>query len=252
MNQKVLITRPAGRADNLLKAFAAAGLEGVHAPIIDFKFESSTDLVSAVEDLAHGEFDWLILTSATTVQALKALPQWAELPAKQEFRAAAVGHKTASAAAAAGLEVELIADGSAAAILAVFPPQQQGADGLAQRIFYPVSSAAPAHLETALRLADYEVQRETAYRPRVQELPAAVLEELQSGGFAAVVLTSAMIARQVASLKPHESTIFVAIGEPTAKAAKAAGLKVAEISKTADDAGLVAATLLALKAKPGR
>lgn len=244
---KVLVTRPAGRAEALISGLATAGISAVHAPLLDFKFEQHADLKAAVEDLAHGDFDWLVLTSATTVKALQALPEWAQLPAQQEFRAAAVGEKTAAAARAAGLAVELIAEGSAAAILEVFPPNQVGGDGLPQRIFYPVSSAAPAHLETALRLAEYEVQRETAYRPQVQELPAEVLQELQSGGFKAVILTSAMIARTVATLQPASGTKFVAIGQPTAKAARAAGLEISCIAQSADDAALVAATIEALK-----
>lgn len=242
----VLITRPEGRGDALIAELEARGLEVTHSPFIEFAFESDSDIREAVRDLAHGEFDWLLLTSVTTVQALTALPEWAELPAVQEFRAAAVGEATAAAAREAGIEVQTIAAGSAESLITVFPPHQQAGDGLEQRIFYPVSSAAPPQLELALRMAGYQVQRETAYRPKTISQPREVVDNLAAGGYAAVVATSPMIVRSLAQLAINERTKIIVIGKPSHDAAVSVNLPVAEVAKSPDAAALAEAVQAAL------
>ncbi len=244
---KVLITRPAGRGDGLAAELEARGFEAVHSPFIEFAFESDADIRDAVTDLAHGEFDWLLLTSATTVQALTSLAEWAQMPAEQEFRAAAVGEVTAKAARDAGLEVELIAQGSAESLITVFPPNQQGPDGLEPRILYPVSSAAPPQLELALKMAGYAVQRETAYRPKTVSQPREVVDGLSAGGFDAVVVTSPMIMRALSQLSIQEDTKIVAIGKPTNDAAVSLNIPVAGVAKKPNDAGLADAVKAALE-----
>ena len=237
----VLIPRPAQRGEVLVKELEARGFDSIHSPFIEFAFESDSDIREAVRDLALGEFDWLLVTSVTTLHALRALPEWGQLPAVQEFRAAAVGEVTARAAREAGLEVTVIAQGSAASLIDVFPPGAQGGDGLAQRIFYPVSSAAPAQLEMALRAAGYDVQRETAYRPKTIPQPRDVVDALATGGISAVVVTSPMIMRALAQLSIHESTKIVVIGEPTRVAARHSNIPVAAIAAEPHDAALAEA-----------
>lgn len=245
----VLITRPAGRADSLAAELSQRGYEAVHSPFIEFAFESDSDIREAVSDLAHGEFQWLLLTSATTVAALEALPEWAELPAEQEFQAAAVGEVTAQAAREAGLEVEVIAAGSAESLISVFPVNQQGPDGLEPRVLYPVSSAAPPQLELALKMAGYAVQRETAYRPKTVKQPVEVIDGLAAGGFDAVVVTSPMIMRMLSQLSIQVDTKIVAIGKPTRDAAIDLNLPVAAVAKVPNDQGLADAVDAALAGK---
>lgn len=244
---KVLITRPAGRGDGLAKELEARGFEPLHSPFIEFRYETDADLTEAVTDLAHGEFQWLLLTSATTVKALTALPEWAQMPAEQEFRAAAVGEVTAQAARDAGLEVELIAQGSAQSLISVFPPNQQGPDGLEPTILYPVSSAAPPQLELALKMAGYSVQRETAYRPKTVPQPREVVDGLAAGGFAAVVVTSPMIMRALSQLSIQEDTKIIAIGKPTHDAAISLNIPVAAVAKEPNDAALAEAVDTAMR-----
>lgn len=246
MTKPVLITRPAGRGEKLVSLLEARGLSAEHSPFTEFVFETDSDLREAVADLARGEFDWLLLTSVTTIKALQALPEWAQLPAKQEFRAAAVGETTAAAAHAAGLDVQMIAQGSAASLIEVFPVNKPGGDGLPQRIFYPVSSAAPAQLETALRMAGYDVQRETAYRPKTITQSHDVVDSLAAGGYSAIVATSPMIVRALSQLAIHESTKLVVIGKPSYDAAIAAGLPMAEVAATPNDEALANAVAKAL------
>ncbi|MDO5645834.1 MAG: uroporphyrinogen-III synthase [Dermabacter sp.] len=243
----VLITRPEGRASGLVRELAVLGIPAVHSPFIEFRCESDTDLREAVQDLARGEFQWLLLTSATTVSALTMLAEWAELPAVQEFRAAAVGEKTAQAAREAGLEVSLIAQGSAASLIDVFPPNQQGPDGLPPRILYPVSSAAAPQLELALKVAGYDVQRETAYRPKTVPQPREVVDGLASGAYSAVVATSSMIVRALGQLSVAESTKLVVIGTPSHDAALSVNLPVAAVATSPNDAALAQAVKEALE-----
>lgn len=250
MTAPVLVTRPKGRGDGLVAELNARGFEAVHSPFTEFSFETDADLRDALSDLAHGEFDWLLLTSVTTVKALRALPEWSELPAVQEFKAAAVGEATAAAAREAGLEVETIAQGSAASLIDVFPVNQHGGDGLAQRIFYPVSSAAAPQLELALRMAGYDVQRETAYRPKTIPQPRDVVDNLAAGGFSAVVATSPMIVRALSQLAIHESTKLVVIGKPSEEAAISVNLPVAAVAKDPSDRALAEAVAEVLGKDP--
>lgn len=83
------------------------GAVPVIAPLINFA--PSTDqetLERALADLASGIFDWVTLTSATTVDVLYAYR--AQIPATT--RVAAVGETTATALAAVGYRVDLVPD----------------------------------------------------------------------------------------------------------------------------------------------
>ncbi|GAA4073799.1 hypothetical protein GCM10023065_30540 [Microbacterium laevaniformans] len=85
----------------------AQGAVPVIAPLINFA--PSTDqatLEQALADLAAGAFDWVTLTSATTVDVLYAYR--AVIPAST--RVAAVGETTAAALAAVGYRVDLVPD----------------------------------------------------------------------------------------------------------------------------------------------
>ena len=74
-------------------------------PMINFApTDDAPALEAALADLAAGEFDWMTVTSATTVDVLSA--QRAVVPAST--RVAAVGETTAAALVAAGYKVDLV------------------------------------------------------------------------------------------------------------------------------------------------
>jgi uroporphyrinogen-III synthase len=96
----------------------------VIAPLINFAPSTDqTTLETALADLAAGAFDWVTLTSATTVDVLYAYR--AQIPAAT--RVAAVGETTAAALSAVGYRVDLVPDednsaaGMAAQLIALEP-----------------------------------------------------------------------------------------------------------------------------------
>lgn len=105
-------------------------------------------------------------------------------------------------------------------------------------------------MPVGLEAAGYTVRLVEAYRPRPVDLPPRVARDLSRGAYAAIVLTSPMIARGAAAHGMAASTAVVTIGGPTTAAAEAAGLTVAARAAAPDDAHLVDALLEVLGLPP--
>lgn len=215
---RVLVLRPAGRADSLMRELRARGLAPVHHPLVDFEHER----LSLAADLAGGVYDWLVLTSVTT---LGSLPVFTGV--EQPFRVACVGPATARAAQEAGLRVDRVADGSGAALTQAFPPGPG-------RIAFPASSEANTEHAAALERKGWSVDRIVAYRPVIRPLPPELVSQLRAGRFGAVILTSPMMAREILSLEPQAA--LIAIGEPTARAVRTGGRTCVVAADTTDSA----------------
>ncbi|MFI8778034.1 uroporphyrinogen-III synthase [Brachybacterium paraconglomeratum] len=235
----VLVTRPAGRGEHLASLLEAEGLTAEHAPLTRLVPSSNEELEAALAQLAAGAFTHLVVTSRTAAERLAG----AEAPF--ETAIIAVGGGTAETLRAAGLSPTAVADGSGAALVAAMPPAAPG-----DRVLLPASSAASRTVPEGLRAAGYEVVEVEAYRPEPVDPPPAVAEGLVAGRYAAIVLTSPMIARRAAELGVHPATAVIAIGDPTAEAVRAAGLGPLHQAAAPTDEALVAAVLEALDAAP--
>ncbi|MCS6712087.1 uroporphyrinogen-III synthase [Brachybacterium sp. EF45031] len=229
----VLLLRPADRPGRLAELLP---FPVEHHPALELRLEHDTDLREAVADLRAGAFDHLVLTSPAAVQALQALD--ATVPAGTEV--SAVGETTAQAARDAGWAVTRTAAGTGAALVEAMPAGPS-------RVLFPASSAAAPTVREGLTAAGHTVQQEIAYRPRSLPLGPEVVARLRTGGFAAVVLTSGMIARMVAQLAIHRSISVVSIGPVTTRAAQEAGLTVHAEAAAPGDEGLAAAILSAME-----
>lgn len=225
---RVLLPRPAGSGETLIAQLRAEGLEPDHHPFLELVPEHDTDLREAVADLAGGGADWLVVTSPATFDALDRYDgsddpgvRGVRFTVPQGTRVAVVGEGTAACARERGIEPDLVAHGSGAALVAQMPP----ADG-SGTVLFPASSAASATVPEGLRALGYTVRQEVAYRPVATSIDPAVVRTLATGGYGAIVLTSAMIARLAAALPIHLSTAVVTIGAPTTQAAREAGLRV--------------------------
>lgn len=240
---RVLVPRPARRGEGLARLLRADGLDPVLAPLVSLEaFPSgssqATALAEAVQGLTAGEFALLVVTSPAGAEALAA--QMGSAPAGTRAagtRVVAVGHGTADALRAAGLEVDLVAGGSGTALVEAVPAAPDGG----ARVLLPVSAAAAPTVPQGLSDKGYTVRRVDAYRPVPLAPAPEVREDLHRGRIAAMVLTSSMIARRAAALEPASSTRVVAIGTPTARAAREAGLEVHAVAVRPDDAGLARA-----------
>ncbi|HEY8700341.1 MAG TPA: uroporphyrinogen-III synthase [Arthrobacter sp.] len=161
---RILITRSPERSLPLIAALERAGAEALLLPLIDF--ERATDQHSldvACDALGAGAFDWLVVSSATTVHVLRdkaaerglTLGRW--IP--PSTRVAAVGPASRSLLAGEGVSVALTPEDSqsASGLLAVWPRD-------ACRVFLPQADIAAPRLAEGLKAADASVTVVTAYR----------------------------------------------------------------------------------------
>lgn len=200
------------------------GAVPVIAPLIQFApTDDPEGLAGSLARLAAGDFDWLAVTSATTAGVLGAVA----VPATT--RVAAVGSATAAALAEAGLRVDFVpsTDFSALALISEWP----GAAGA--RILLPQSAIAAPALAEGLRAKGNLVETVTAYRTIGARVAPDVVDDVESGGIRAILVTSGSVAREVAAqLAPIPRTTMIAcIGARTAAEAEAVGLEVGAVAE---------------------
>lgn len=177
-----------------------------------------------------GERPWLVLTSARAAEAVRTVVE--EIPAR--VRVAAVGQATAQAVREVlGREADLVPERhDAVGLLAALATVTDGPPALA---VLPLSSLAADTLAEGLRTRGWEVREVVAYRVTPQPPAPQVAEALAAGHLDAVVLTSpSTVAALAATLTaaPAGRPVTVAIGERTARAARAAGIDLAATAPT--------------------
>lgn len=281
---RVLITRSPERSLTLITALEQAGAEALLLPLIDFERAADQhSLDVACDALAAGAFDWLVVSSATTVHVLSnkaaergmTLSTW--LPATT--RVAAIGQASKGMLESAGVSVALIpaTSQSAAGLLEVWPadagrvllPQ---ADIAAPRLAEGLTaSGALVTVVTAYQTVDYpaDADRRLAVDPMGTDPAEGILDrspapvagppsyalltpegargEIAAGRLHAVVAASPSAVRRISSaLSPLGDCRLVAIGRSTADEAAALGLSVAAVAAEPTPAGLVAAVREAL------
>ncbi|WP_345800687.1 uroporphyrinogen-III synthase [Microbacterium sp. AZCO] len=220
---RVLVPRGGPWGDGVAASLRRQGATPVIAPLINFApTNDQATLEQALADLAGGAFDWLTLTSATTVDVLYAYR--AVIPAKT--RVAAVGETTAAALTAVGYRVDLVPerDNSAAGMaeqLIALEPEPRDVLTLRSEIAKPV-------LTRMLAEAGHRVRSVVAYRTVGVPVTEKIAEDVRSGRINAILVTSGSVADQVHEQFPDvpSSTLIAAIGPRTAKDARRAGLSV--------------------------
>lgn len=241
---RVLLPRPAGRGGDLVALLQEAGVMVEHHPFVKLRLHEDAPLCDAARDLAAGEFEHLVLTSPRAVDALLAGGGGLVIP--PAVTVTVVGEGTASALRSAGRQPDRIANGSGAALVGEFP----AAASPGTRVLFPSSAAAAPTVPEGLAAKGYQVAQVVAYSPHPADLDPQVTGSLRTGGYAAVVLTSSMIARIAAQIGVHPSTRVVTIGDPTTAQARTAGLTVHRQADAPTDQALADA-VLAVLADPG-
>lgn len=254
----VLVTRSPDRSGALVSALESAGAEALLLPLIDFE---AVDF--SVEEVAAGRYSWLVVSSITTVRALKAAAAaqgmaLAELVPGQT-RVATIGPSSRRVLEAEGIRVDLAPeDRQSAAGLIEILPQFHG-----ESVWLPQSDVAAPGLAEGLRSAGAKLTVCTAYRtvdypavnrlttelavglpqPQVAVLTAAQARaRIRAGSLHAVVAASPSAASRIAAtLAPLGRTGFIAIGVPTAEQAVADGLRVAATAERPTPDGIVRA-----------
>lgn len=232
---RVLVPRGGKWGDDVAASLRGYGAIPVIAPMINFaSAENAVELSDALRRLENGNFDWLVITSATTVDVL--MSQQVLVPSST--RIAAVGETTGAALTLAGYHVDFVPEGdnSARGLVKEWP-----ASSITGRVLIPQSDIAEPTLVAGLGTLGLDVEFVTAYRTVGVPVAEHIAADVTSGRIRAVLVTSGSVARQVqAQLAPlPESTVVAAIGPRTAFDARAAGLTVHVIAESRSAAALV-------------
>lgn len=222
---RVLVPRGGPWGDAVAAMLRAKGASPVVAPLINFAATDEQDqLEAALVQLANGYFDWLTVTSATTVDVLRA--HGAIVPTSTKI--AAVGETTAAALVAAGYRADITPseENTSRGMLEEWQAATGGAAHL--RVLALRSAVAEPVLSTGLPRLGHDVTAVVAYRTVGIPVGDKVLEDIQNGRIRAVVISSGSVAEQVRSQLGvlDERVVVACIGPQTARDAERVGLRV--------------------------
>ncbi|MET0811696.1 MAG: uroporphyrinogen-III synthase [Microbacterium sp.] len=226
---RVLVPRGGPWGDSVAASLRRQGATPVIAPLINFApTNDQATLDQALADLEAGAFDWLTVTSATTVDVLFA--HRASIPAATKV--AAVGETTAAALQAVGYRVDLVPErvNSAAGMseqMIALDPEPRDILTLRSEIAQPV-------LTRLLAEAGHRVRSVVAYRTVGVPVTDRIAEDVRNGRINAILVTSGSVAEQVRQQFRDipDTTVIAAIGPRTAKDARRAGLPVDVVAAT--------------------
>ncbi|GAB2463312.1 uroporphyrinogen-III synthase [Xylanimonas ulmi] len=117
-----------------------------------------------------------------------------------------------------------------------------------RRVLLPLGDLARTTLADGLRARGWDVRGVVAYRTVPAALPHDVVAAARARRLDAAVVAAGSAARELARQLGGDAPPVVAIGRPSADAARAAGLRVAAVAAAPTDAALAAAVVTALAA----
>ncbi len=206
------------------------------APTIEIAPVRSAALTRALQDLSHGRFEWIVLTSRATVEMLASR---LARPSEVRAKVAAIGDGTGKAFRTwARRTPDLMPETFTTAGLARAFPRGTG------RVLCARADIAPAGLEDALAAKGWAPVRVDAYRTRLaRSLPPDARAALRDGVVDAITFTSASTVRGFVGAMGvvRGDPKVVSIGPVTAKEAREHGLRVSAVARPHTIDGLVAA-----------
>ncbi len=244
---RVLVPRGGEWGNGIAATLRRSGAAPVIAPMINFASTENADaLATAFDRLQSGDFDWLVVTSATTVDVL--MSHQVRVP--ERTRIVAVGETTGSALALAGYRVDFIPerDNSARGLMKDWP-----ALSASGRVLIPQSNVPEASLVSGMAALEVDAEFVTAYRTVGVPVSGEVVEDVASGRIGGILITSGSVARQIREqLAPlPQSTVVVAIGPRTAFDSRKAGISVDAIAESRTADALVEAFIEHVRNRPG-
>lgn len=255
---RVLVPHGGDWGERVTAALARHGATAVVVPVIEFAPPDDLGPVDeALERLSIGVYEWLVVTSATTVAALAGRAEVladrlstttgaAAPPRGRVLRdavgrtaVAAVGPATAAALERAGVEVTLVPGGERSALGLV--AEMPDAPGPGARVLAPHSDLAEPTLVAGLTERGWSVDDPVAYRTVAGAVTDDVRATMAEGRFDAVLLSSPSTVTNTLELvgRPPAGTVLACIGPRTRRAAEEAGLAVDVVPVTASAEELV-------------
>ncbi len=247
---RVLVTRAADQAGELVSALRDAGVDPVEVPAIAISFDPPHGALDAAAGLLH-TYRWVVITSANGARAILRAAEriLTELGAPSW---AAIGPVTRRVLEDEGIEVALQPSRSSGIAMTVELPVVAG-----DRVLVVRGDLADEELAMSLRARGAEVDDVIAYRTReAPETSRGLLRTATTDGpIAAAVFTSGSTVRGLLSLGQAESIDVrsfpaVCIGPETAEDARSAGFRILAVASTPDATALAAATATALARQP--
>jgi len=232
--RRVVVTRTRAQASQLSRALRDLGAEPVELPAIrvDDPADAGAALTKAVDRLADGAYDWLVLTSPNGVERT-----FAHVPDVRAVRAkvAAIGPGTADALARHRVVADLVPDRYVAeGLLERFPPGPG-------RVLLARAAVARDVLPDGLAAAGWEVDVVEAYRTVPVDPDPAAIERARAADV--ITFTSSSTVERYLDMAGPDAVppVVACIGPVTAATARARGLRVdVEAAEHTID-GLVAA-----------
>jgi uroporphyrinogen-III synthase len=251
--RRVLVTRSVRQTGKLSAGLRALGATPVEVPVLEIiPPESYAPLDDALRHLDR--YDWLILTSTNTLQAIRARCAFFGInPANATgLNVAAIGRATGESARAHGFRLEVVPEAQVSESL-VF---SLGERVRGKRVLLPQASITREVIADALTAAGAMVDVIEAYR---NVLPEAAPEQLRQALAATIDVATftssssaihlAEVARQAGILFPLAGVPAVSIGPITSRTLRKLGWKPANEANPFDIPGLIAA-VVALFAQP--
>ena len=247
---RVLVTRAADQAEELVTSLRDAGLDPVPVPTIAVEFEPPGGDLDAAAGLLH-TYAWVVITSANGA--------WAILKAAERILTelgspawAAIGTMTRHVLEHEGIEVNFQPSRSNGTAMAIEMPVIEG-----ERVLVVRGDLADEKLAITLRARGAEVDDVIAYRTR--EAPESSRRLLRTatadGPITAVLFTSGSTVRGLVALGQADSIEVrsipaICIGPETAEAARTAGFRILAVSATPDVSSLAATAADAVASRP--
>ena len=243
---RLLIPQTRDSADDLVSLLRSHGAICERVPTIAVEPpRTPAQIERAVKGLVDGRYQWVVFTSANSVRAVweKFTEFGLDARAFSGVKLACVDRASADALRLRGIEADLVSTSEALSVglLEEFPDFDEILDPV-NRVLLPRADIATETLAEGLRERGWEVDDVTAYRTvRAAPPPAPVREAIKTGGFDAVLFTSASTVRNLVGIagKPHARTIVACLGPKTAETAREFGLRVDVLPDTPEIGALV-------------
>jgi len=230
---KVLVPRTKEDAEDFKKLLSVYGAVAVEVPTISVEPpRTPQQMERAVHGLVSGRFQWVVFTSTNAVRAVrdKFIDYGLDARAFAGLKVAAIGQPVIDALVEFGVKPDLMPtkEHNSEGLLEVWPKFDQVLDPI-NRVFLPRADIATETLVEGMQAKGWEVEDIVAFRTvRAAPPPAHTRELIKTGGFDAVLFTSATTVRNLVGIagKPHATTIVACIGPQTVQAAQEHGLRV--------------------------
>ena len=245
----VLVPRARDQASDFSALLRSRGAEPLEVPTIEIRPVATTDeLDRAVEDLAAGHFDWVVLTSVNGVAALRARAEASGRgpAALGAARVAAVGPATEAALRAWGVAPDLVPEvATTAALGESFPRSPGGPPRGPGAVLLARADLANPELAVILRAKGWEATEVVAYHTvPLGRLDPAARRRLDGGEVDWVAFTASSTVEGFLrgyGGPPPPGVRVAAIGPVTADTARSAGIPVATTATEHTIGGLVEA-----------